>query len=86
MPIRNAAGREVDSVAAHEPVLVGIELDIRRESRKPVVCGVAERPYERGPVDAGIAGVGDIGGEVVDDTVAVSIVDPSRPLVQGEDQ
>ena len=47
VPVRDAAGREVDPVAADDPVGRGVELDLREQRSAGVVA--AELPDERGP-------------------------------------
>ena len=69
--VRDTAGREVDPVAAEEP-LAGGTLD--------------QLPHERASFDTGGADVRLVRGDVVDDVVARPRLDTVRVIGEPEDQ
>jgi hypothetical protein len=80
--VGDAAGREVDPVAAHEPVAP--ELDVGGQRGGAAV--LAHRPDDRGPVDAGRAARGRVRAEVVHDHTDRADVTTFAMFVQREDQ
>ena len=75
VPVGDAAGREVDAVAAHDPVGErATSIDGAREQRRPPVA--PELPDERGPVHLRRAEMGRVVRDVVDDTVPARVSVP----------
>ena len=69
VPVGDSARREVDAVAAHDPCLRGVELDVAARARASPPSP-AELPDERRPVDVRGAEVRLVRADVVDDPVA----------------
>ncbi len=68
--VGDAAGREVDAVAADDPLGERVDLDPAREQRAVGLLGrVVELPDERVPVDVRLAVGGGVVRDVVDDAV-----------------
>ena len=81
------AEREVDSIAADDPLGERVELHEPREQRAlRVALVVVELPDERGALDRRGAEAGRPGREVVDDAVAADRLDPGLEAVERESQ
>ena len=79
----DAAGAEVDPIAAHEPVGAVVELDLAREQRT-VGLVVGELPHERAARHRVL--VGRLGIDVVDDAVGAGGLGALRMLGEREPQ
>ncbi len=85
--VGDAAEREVDAVAADDPLREGVELDVAREERALGLLGRGvELPHEGVAVDGGGAEVRLATRDVVDDAVAADRLGARRGLVEGEPQ
>jgi hypothetical protein len=85
--VRDPALREVDAVAARDPVGEGVEVDVAGEERPlRLLLARVELPDERVPLDRGRAEERPVARDVVDDPVAPDRLDPGRELVEGESQ
>ncbi len=83
--VRDPARREVDPVAAHDPLGERVDLDPAREERiVGLVGGVVELPDERVPVDVRLAVEGGVVRDVVDDAVPAGRLGARLELVEGE--
>ena len=70
VPVGDAARREVDPVAAYDPLRERVELDAPRDERALGLLGrVVELPDERMPLDVRLAEERDVVRDVVDDAV-----------------
>ena len=85
VPVRDAARRKVDPVAAHDPLGERVELDPAGEERTiGLVGGVVELPDERVPLDVRLAVEGRVVRDVVDDAMPAGRLGAGLELVEGE--
>ena len=83
----DAAEREVDPVAPHDPGGERVELhEVRDQRALGVELVVVELPDERRPVDLGRPEARDRGTQVVDDAVAADRLDAGLEVVEREPQ